>query len=169
MPFNTSAVPPSNLFFASSGHSQAISAAQLQMYMEAINHALLEMQIEAGFIEKGSSGEDHFLLPNIYDDQVLSHSPTPLPMPSSAPLRKCSSNKCKAPVTFAEDNKVEEVVLPPVDDASSSEFEPSSKMPRVEHTYTMQFGVVTPIQLGSAIDSYETCLHISSVITYMFH
>uniref|UniRef100_A0A0W0GCR4 Retrotransposon gag domain-containing protein n=1 Tax=Moniliophthora roreri TaxID=221103 RepID=A0A0W0GCR4_MONRR len=64
MPFNTSAVPPSNLSFTLSGHPQAISAAQLWMYAEAINYALLEMQIEAGFIEKGSSEEDHFLLPN---------------------------------------------------------------------------------------------------------
>ncbi|ESK81205.1 hypothetical protein Moror_2262 [Moniliophthora roreri MCA 2997] len=120
MPFNTSAVPPSNLSFASSGHPQAISAAQLWMYAEAINYALLEMQIEAGFIKKGLSEEDHFLLPNVYDNQ-------------------CSSNKCKASVTAAEDNKVEEVVLPPIDDASGSKFEPPSKMLRVEHTYTTRF------------------------------
>ncbi|ESK81061.1 hypothetical protein Moror_3532 [Moniliophthora roreri MCA 2997] len=68
MPFDTSAVPPLNLSFTSSSHPQAISTAQLQMYMEAINHALLEMQIEAGFIKKGSSEEDCFLLPNVYDD-----------------------------------------------------------------------------------------------------
>ncbi|ESK82211.1 hypothetical protein Moror_8748 [Moniliophthora roreri MCA 2997] len=58
MPFDTSAVTPLNLSFATSEHPQAISAAQLQMYAEAINHALLEMQIEAGFIKKGLSEED---------------------------------------------------------------------------------------------------------------
>ncbi|ESK81172.1 hypothetical protein Moror_14870 [Moniliophthora roreri MCA 2997] len=124
MPFDTSTIPPSNLSFASSSHPRAISAAQLWMYVEAINHALLEMQIEASFIKKGSSEEDCFLLPNVYDDQVLSHSPTPPPMPSPVPPRKHSSNKCKAPITSMEDNEVEEVVLPPVDNASSSKFEP---------------------------------------------
>ncbi|ESK80837.1 hypothetical protein Moror_4305 [Moniliophthora roreri MCA 2997] len=69
-PFDTSAVPPSNLSFTSSSHPRAISAAQLQMYVEAINHAPLEMQIKASFIKKGLSDleEDCFLLPNVYND-----------------------------------------------------------------------------------------------------
>uniref|UniRef100_A0A0W0F656 Uncharacterized protein n=1 Tax=Moniliophthora roreri TaxID=221103 RepID=A0A0W0F656_MONRR len=58
MPFDTSAVPPSNLSFTSSRHSRAISAAQVWMYMKAINHALLEMQIKASFIKKSLSEED---------------------------------------------------------------------------------------------------------------
>ncbi|ESK84055.1 hypothetical protein Moror_11494 [Moniliophthora roreri MCA 2997] len=110
------------------------------MYAEAINHALLEMQIKASFIEKGLSEEDQFLLPNIYDNQVLSPSSTPPPMPSPVPPQKCFSKKHKAPVTSTEENEVKEVVLPPVDNASGFKFEPPSKLPKFEYTYTTQHG-----------------------------
>ncbi|ESK82266.1 hypothetical protein Moror_15488 [Moniliophthora roreri MCA 2997] len=61
-------------------------------------------------------------------------------MPSPVPPQKHSLKKHKAPITSAEENEVEEVVLPSVNNTSSSEFEPPSKLPRFKCTYTTQHG-----------------------------
>ncbi|EEB90514.1 hypothetical protein MPER_11268 [Moniliophthora perniciosa FA553] len=94
VPFDISpAAPPPHISFSVESFSHAISPAQLKMFTATINTAPLQMQIDAGFIAKGSTEEDRHIIPNVYNDMVVSRSPTPQSSPPPIPPHKTTKKR----------------------------------------------------------------------------
>ncbi|EEB95143.1 hypothetical protein MPER_05936 [Moniliophthora perniciosa FA553] len=93
------------------------------------------MQIDAGFIEKGSSEEDRIIIPNVYDERVLSRSPTPRRSRSPVPPRKKGGKGSKKRTADEISAVEEEVEIPPHLQNSGSDYEPAHKKVKVTRTY----------------------------------
>ncbi|EEB90085.1 hypothetical protein MPER_11757 [Moniliophthora perniciosa FA553] len=103
-PFDISpAVPPPHISFSVESFSHAISPAQLKMFAAPINTAPLQMQIDAGFIAKDSTEEDRHIIPNVYNDMVVSRSPTPQSSPPPIPPRKTTKKHVAAESSAGEE------------------------------------------------------------------